>query len=170
MKTNWMTALVLASLSAAGFGQQSVTPAAAVMAPPESAEVLRLDDVLRLALERNPEVAGSQSTIRATQHRVSESRALPDSTVSAGWAGKQALFDTMAGNPSSYRGLTVSEQFPYPGKLELQGKMAARVWLSARRFQDSSPTARHFRRHRLRRHRALHGLRSFLCLGQCRHL
>ncbi len=88
--------------------------------------MLRLDDVVRLALERSPEVEGAQSTIRAMQHRVPQSRALPDPVVSAGWAGKLAPFDTMAGDPSSYRGITVSEQFPYPGKRKLQGDVAAR--------------------------------------------
>ena len=122
MKTKWITALPLACLCATAVGQQSSTPTAA----PNSAEVLRLDDVLRLALERSPEVEGAQSTIRAMQHRVPQSRALPDPMVSAGWAGKLAPFDTMAGDPSSYRGITISEQFPYPGKRKLQGEVAAR--------------------------------------------
>jgi outer membrane protein TolC len=93
---------------------------------------LRLDDVVRLALERSPDAASAEHTIRAMEHRVSQSRALPDPTVSAGWAGKLAPFDTMAGDASSYRGITVSEQFPYPGKRRLQGAMAERDVEAAR--------------------------------------
>jgi outer membrane protein, heavy metal efflux system len=41
-----------------------------------------------------------------------------------GWAGNLAPFSTMSGDASSYRGITVSQQFPTAGKLKLQGEMA----------------------------------------------
>ena len=42
--------------------------------------------------------------------------------VSVGWAGNLVPFSVMQGDNSSYRGVTVSEQFPYPGKLKLRGR------------------------------------------------
>jgi outer membrane protein TolC len=97
-----------------------------------TADKLRLEDVLRLALERSPEAKGANSAIRAMEHRVPQAKALPDPTVAVGWAGKLLPFDTMAGDASSYRGITVSEQFPSPGKLRLQGQIAARDVEAAR--------------------------------------
>ena len=79
-------------------------------------QVLVLDDVIREALEKNPEAQSAQHTINALQRRVPQVKALPDPMVSVGWAGNLAPFSVMHGDNSSYRGMTVSEQFPYPGK------------------------------------------------------
>jgi outer membrane protein TolC len=88
--------------------------------------VLVLDDVIREALEKNPEAQSAQHTINALQRRVPQVKALPDPMVSVGWAGNLAPFSVMQGDNSSYRGVTVSEQFPYPGKLKLRGEIASK--------------------------------------------
>lgn len=131
MTNRWIGAPLMACLMVAAVAQ-SPTIAPATEASIISTERLRLDDVVRLALERSPDAASAEHTIRAMEHRVTETRALPDPTVSAGWAGKLAPFDTMAGDASSYRGITVTEQFPYPGKLRLQSAMSERDVESAR--------------------------------------
>src|ERR1017187_9667225 len=46
--------------------------------------------------------------------------------VSVGWAGNITPFSLQKGDPSSNRGVTVSEQFPYPGKLKLRGEIASK--------------------------------------------
>ena len=89
-------------------------------------QVLVLDDVIREALEKNPEAQSAQHTINALQRRVPQVKALPDPMVSVGWAGNLAPFSVMQGDNSSYRGVTVSEQFPYPGKLKLRGEIASK--------------------------------------------
>jgi outer membrane protein TolC len=89
-------------------------------------QVLVLDEVIREALEKNPEAQSAQHTINALQRRVQQVKALPDPMVSVGWAGNLAPFSVMQGDNSSYRGLTVSEQFPYPGKLKLRGEIASK--------------------------------------------
>jgi cobalt-zinc-cadmium efflux system outer membrane protein len=119
LKNNLVGALMLACLCAG-------TTAQAYAQDREKTAELRLDEVIRLAVERSPEVEGAQHTIRAMEHRVPQARTLPDPSVSVGWAGKPVPFDTMSGDASSYRGFTVSELFPYPGKLRLQGEMAKR--------------------------------------------
>src|ERR1035441_4286301 len=103
------------------------TPTAGIQADQETApQVLALDDVIREALEKNPEAQSAQHTINALQRRVPQVKALPDPMVSVGWAGNLAPFSVMQGDNSSYRGVTVSEQFPYPGKLKLRGEIASK--------------------------------------------
>ena len=88
-------------------------------------QVLVLDDVIREALEKNPEAQSALHSVKALQRRVPQVESLPDPMASVGWAGNLAPFSVMSGDPSSYRGLTVSEQFPYPGKLKLRGQIAS---------------------------------------------
>jgi outer membrane protein, heavy metal efflux system len=77
-------------------------------------------------LEKNPEAQSALHSINALQRRVPQVKALPDPMVSVGWAGNLAPFSVMHGDNSSYRGVTVSEQFPYPGKLRLRGEIASK--------------------------------------------
>lgn len=115
----------LVSLAQNG-GEVAPTPTAGIQAQQEpAAPVLLLGDVVREALEKNPEAQSALHTIKALRLRVPQVKALPDPMVSAGWAGNLAPFSVMRGDNSSYRGLTVSEQFPYPGKLRLRGEIAS---------------------------------------------
>jgi len=93
---------------------------------------LVLDDVVREALEKSPEAQSTLHTIRALQLRVPQAKALPDPTVAVGWAGNATPFSVMRGDNSSYRGVTVSEQFPYPGKLRMRGEIASKEADAAR--------------------------------------
>jgi cobalt-zinc-cadmium efflux system outer membrane protein len=103
------------------------TPTAGIQAHQEpAAQVLLLDDVIREALEKNPEAQSALHTINALRLRVPQVKALPDPMVSVGWAGNLAPFSVMRGDNSSYRGLAVSEQFPSPGKLKLRGEIASK--------------------------------------------
>ena len=103
------------------------TPTASVRGHQEPvAQVLLLDDVIQEALEKNPEAQSALHTINALQRRVPQVRSLPDPMVSVGWAGNLAPFSLQHADPSSYRGVTVSEQFPYPGKLKLRGEIASK--------------------------------------------
>jgi outer membrane protein TolC len=89
-------------------------------------QVLSLDDIIREALEKSPEAQSALHAINALQRRVPQVKALPDPMVSVGWAGNPAPFSVMQGDNSSYRGVTISEQFPYPGKLKLRGQIASK--------------------------------------------
>lgn len=106
------------------------SPAVALEAPapnqPSAPQALILDDVVREALEKNPEAQSALHAVKALERRVPQAKALPDPVASVGWAGNPAPFSTMSGDASSYRGVTVSEQFPYPGKLKLQGAIASK--------------------------------------------
>lgn len=91
-----------------------------------SQQALSLDDVIREALEKSPEAQSALHAVRALERRVPQAKTLPDPMVSVGWAGNLTPFSVMQGDNSSYRGLTVSEQFPSPGKLKLRGEIAGK--------------------------------------------
>lgn len=125
MKNCWLCLPLAACMLQAAVAQQASSDAASA-AQTAPALRLHLDELIHLALERSPEVKGAEAAIHAMEHRVAPARALPDPALSVGWAGKLAPFFTMAGDASSYRGITVSEQFPYPGKRRLQAEVAER--------------------------------------------
>jgi len=91
-----------------------------------SGAFLQLEEILREALEKNPEAQSAFHTVKAIELRAPQATALPDPTLAVGWAGNVAPFSIMRGDASSYRGLTISEQFPYPGKRKLRGAMVSK--------------------------------------------
>lgn len=124
----WLVSLALAPLSL--WPQEAANPAPGLEASAtdqsSAHQVLLLDDVVREALEKNPEAQSALHTVNGLKRRVPQAKSLPDPVVGVGWAGNIAPFSTMSGDASSYRGVTVSEQFPYPGKLKLQGAIASK--------------------------------------------
>lgn len=99
---------------------------------PSDAAVLRLDDVVQEAVDKSPEVQSAWHAVNAMARRVPQAKALPDPVASVGWAGNPAPFSIVAADPSSNRSVTVSEQFPYPGKLKLQEAIADKETEAAR--------------------------------------
>lgn len=91
-----------------------------------SSQVLTLDDVVSEALAKNPGVQSALHSVNAQQHKIPQAESLADPMVSVGWNGNLAPFSVQEGDPSSYRGVSVSQQIPYPGKLRLRGQIAAK--------------------------------------------
>ncbi len=113
--------------------QDSQTAVAAPFNPEQIKEEPRLDleqiglePLLEFALAHNPAIKIAAERFQAKRARVPQVRSLPDPMVSGGWMGNIRPFSVQHGDPSSYRGLTVSEDFPYPGKLKLRGQIADR--------------------------------------------
>jgi cobalt-zinc-cadmium efflux system outer membrane protein len=136
MRLTWILAILLLSpaiSSIAQVGRQSeqIANASGRNDQQPDHQLLSLDDVVREALEKNPEAQSALHTINALQRRVPQVKALPDPMVSVGWAGNLVPFSLQHADPSSNRGLTVSEQFPYPGKLKLRGEIASKEAESA---------------------------------------
>lgn len=116
----WWTLLVLlAALPAAGQSKNTQTQAA-------PGSVLRLDDLVGEALRENPEIHAAAQHVEAMRARISQVKALPDPTVTVGWVGEPIPFDVTNNFPPSYRGFGASQDFPFPGKLKLRGKIADR--------------------------------------------
>ncbi len=85
-----------------------------------------LEDLVREALQKNPAVQSSLHTVEAQRRRIPQAQALPDPMVGVGWAGNITPFRVQAGDPSSYRAITASQQLLYPGKLKLRGEIASK--------------------------------------------
>ena len=122
MKTRWIHAAVLTWPILLASAQDK--DAAPGRITPNAAGTLQIDQVVQQALERSPEAQSASHTVTALEHRIPQMKALPDPMLGVGWAGNLAPFSTMSGDASSYREITVSEQFPTGGKLKLQGEMA----------------------------------------------
>ena len=100
--------------------------------PQLHAAQVSLQDLVKVALAGNPAIKSAAERFGAQRAQVSQARSLPDPTVSVSWMGNITPFSVQQGDPSSYRGLTVGEQFPYPGKLKLHGQIADREAEAAR--------------------------------------
>lgn len=107
-------------LKIASRGQGPTAPLAPQQPP------VTLVQLVQEALEKNPAVQSAFRQVQALRRRVPQAKTLPDPTVGVGWAGNIAPFSVQTGDPSSYRGITASQMLPYPGKLNLQGKIADR--------------------------------------------
>jgi cobalt-zinc-cadmium efflux system outer membrane protein len=88
--------------------------------------VLRLDDVVREALARNPSVQAGVHAVAAQRARVPQARALPDPNVGIGWMGNIQPFSVQTGDPSSYRSVSAMQMLPFPGKRSLRGQIASK--------------------------------------------
>lgn len=84
-----------------------------------------LSELLRLAQERNPGLLALQEQIKAYQFRVIPQSALPDPVLSFNLKNMGATEFTVGKEMMSGVGFSVSQMIPFPGKLRLQGKMAA---------------------------------------------
>src|SRR5208337_2010566 len=73
-----------------------------------SSPVLTLDEVISEALAKNPGVQSTLHTVNAQQHKIPQAKSLSDPMVSVGWNGNLAPFSVQEGDPSSYRGISVS--------------------------------------------------------------
>jgi len=91
-----------------------------------AAEHLSVDELVQLALAKNPEVKSLQLKVEALRHRLPQANALPDPSLAVGWAGNLTPFSVMKGDPSSARTLAISQQIPYPGKRTLQVELASK--------------------------------------------
>lgn len=84
-----------------------------------------LSELLRLAKERNPGLLALQEQIKAAQFRVVPQSTLPDPVFSFNLKNMGATEFTVGKEMMSGLGFSVSQMIPFPGKLHLQGKMAA---------------------------------------------
>lgn len=102
-------------------------PAAPANTEPATADSrITLQQLVKTALARNPAIKRAAERFEAQRARAPQARSLPDPMVSGGWMGNITPFSVQHGDPSSYRGLTVSQDIPFPGKLGLRGKIAGR--------------------------------------------
>jgi len=108
------TLVVLTCTGRAAWAQQPTT----------TADVVKLADLVAEAERKHPAILAAARMVQAKRARVPQARALPDPQLSIGYMGDPAPFKTQANDPASYRQFGVMQEFPYPGKRELRGKIA----------------------------------------------
>jgi outer membrane protein, heavy metal efflux system len=89
---------------------------------------LSLSDVVTEALAKNPEIAAAQRRYDAARQRPIQERSLPDPMVSAGYnaSGNPLPGAGLGSEPTANLGFMVSQELPYPGKLDLRASIASR--------------------------------------------
>ena len=87
-----------------------------------------LADVVAEAVAKNPEIAAAQRRYDAAQQRPAQERSLPDPMISAGYSASGAPWPGagLGTEPTSNIGFMVSQELPYPGKLDLKASIATR--------------------------------------------
>ena len=91
-----------------------------------SGPVVTLQELVAIALRRNPAIEGAVAQTQAQRARVPQAKALPDPMFSGGWMGSIVPFKVEHGFAPSFRGLSVQQKIPYPGKRRLRGEIADR--------------------------------------------
>jgi len=88
---------------------------------------LRLEDLVREALARNPEILAAQKRYEALRQRPSQASSLPDPTLSLSYnsSGNPLPFQGLGKEPNANAGVMVSQELPFPGKRKLRGEIAA---------------------------------------------
>ncbi|NIR48232.1 TolC family protein [candidate division KSB1 bacterium] len=86
----------------------------------ENGKTVRLDELVREALENNPEIKSAESRWRAALQRPSQVSMLPDPMLS--YTRFAQSVETRVGPQENV--FTLSQRIPFPGKLGLKGKMA----------------------------------------------
>jgi outer membrane protein TolC len=89
------------------------------------AEPLKLTDLVREAMDRNPEIAAAERRVEAARARIPQSSALPDPMLSFRLdnVGEQL---TIGEEDMSMAGVELSQMIPFPGKRPLMKAMAER--------------------------------------------
>ncbi len=89
------------------------------------AQAQTLDELVREMLERNPAIHAARRAVDSRRAMVTAARTLPDPSVSVETMGNVIPPTLQAGDPSSARVFRFSQEIPFPGKLNLQGQIAA---------------------------------------------
>lgn len=92
--------------------------------PTATQEVVTLPQLLAEAECVHPAIKAEAQMIEAKRSRIPQVKSLPDPTVQVGWMGNIRPFSVQHLDPSSYRGISAMQEFPYPGKLKLRGQIA----------------------------------------------
>ncbi len=81
----------------------------------QTAEPLKLDDLLREALTRNPEIAAAEQAVESARSRIPQAGARPDPMLSFR-IQNIGESQSIGKDEMSTAGLSISQAFPFPGK------------------------------------------------------
>lgn len=89
---------------------------------------LRLDDLLKVAQERNPRIKSSGLDAKASSFRIPQERSLPDPMVNFDLKNMGFPKFTIGQEVMSGVGISFSQAIPFPGKLRLKGEIAEKAF------------------------------------------
>lgn len=115
-------------------GQTVLTPQNGT---PSVQPTVTLKELIDEALANNPQIKAARRRVDAKSAQIPQASALPDPIVSLTSMGNIVPLWLQKGDPSSARIVGVSQDVPFPGKLELKGKVA-RMETEAERFSYES--------------------------------
>ena len=89
---------------------------------------LKLDDLVSQALRGNPEILAAQKRYEAARQRPTQESTLPEPMLSLGYqsVGRPYPIAGIGKEQLANAGVMLSQEFPFPGKLNLRGGMAAK--------------------------------------------
>jgi cobalt-zinc-cadmium efflux system outer membrane protein len=87
-----------------------------------------LEDLVARALERNPRIMVAAREAEAYSFKVIPARTLPDPMVEFSLMNMGLSSFTLGMDPNSGLGISLSQDFPFPGKLRLKGEVAASAY------------------------------------------
>jgi outer membrane protein TolC len=88
------------------------------------ADELRLRDLIEESLRNSPEVLAAESRAAAAGYRPSQAGSLPDPMIMFGYQNEGWERYTFGEEPDAQWMFSVSQMFPFPGKLSLKEEMA----------------------------------------------
>ena len=105
-----------------------VLSAILALVTPAVAQRVQVDDLVRQALESNPEILAAQKRYEAARQRPVQASALPDPMISPGYNSNGAPWPgaLLGTEPTSNIGIMMSQEIPYPGKRKLAGSIASK--------------------------------------------
>jgi len=94
----------------------------------QTADRVRLNDLVAEAVSKNPEIVAAQRRYDAARQRPAQEKSLPDPMLSAGYnaSGNPLPGAGLGTEPTANIGFMVSQELPYPGKRDLRASIAAR--------------------------------------------
>lgn len=110
-------------------------------------ETLKLPDLIREALKNNPEIHVAEARANSSTHKIPQATSLADPMVMVGYEneGTDSFYNfdrNTKGMPADSRWMfSLSQMFPYPGKLALKGEMATRDAESLKAMADAARLA-----------------------------
>ncbi len=118
----WLILIVVSALPTGVASGQAVPPQS-----PASMNAVSLKELVREAMERNPEIQAARRGVEAKRARIPQARAWPDPMLSLSYGGNLVPpFTLMRADPSSQRAIMAQQEIPYPGKTRLRGEIATR--------------------------------------------
>jgi len=91
---------------------------------PVAADDLRLQDLIQEALQKSPEILASEARAQAARHRIPQAGSLPDPMFMFGYQNDGWERYTFGKSSDAQWMFSVSQMFPFPGKLSLKEEMA----------------------------------------------